>query len=166
VIGILVVATAAGLGWWWVSGDASRTWSVVTAVLVVSCPCAIALAFPLADEMATVALRRRGVFVRESDLWPRLARLRHVVFDKTGTLTLETPVLRNPEAITALTPEARNALYTLVRESAHPVSQALLEHLLASGSAQLIAGEVRETIGLAWRWAPGHSDERVGAPPT
>lgn len=147
VIGILVVATAAGLGWWFASGDASRTWSVVTAVLVVSCPCAIALAFPLADEMATVALRRRGVFVRESDLWPRLSKVRHVVFDKTGTLTLETPLLRNPEAIGSLAPEARDALHTLVRDSAHPVSQALLETLLATGDAGVITGEVKETIG-------------------
>jgi Cu2+-exporting ATPase len=147
VIGILVVATLAGLGWWWLSGDLSRTWAVVTAVLVVSCPCAIALAFPLADEMATVALRRRGVFVRESDLWPRLGKVRQVVFDKTGTLTLETPVLRNPDAITALAADARAALHTLVRDSAHPVSQALLEQLLATGAAGLIPGEVKETIG-------------------
>ena len=48
----------------------------VIAVLVVSCPCAIGLAFPLADELATVALRRAGVFVRETDLWPRLGRIR------------------------------------------------------------------------------------------
>jgi Cu2+-exporting ATPase len=147
VAGILLVAAASGLGWGWFSGDAARSWAVVTAVLVVSCPCAIALAFPLADEMATVALRRRGVFVRESDLWPRLARVRHVVFDKTGTLTLETPGLRNPEAIAGLDASARDALHTLVRDSSQPVSQALLEELLSGGPAGLIAGEVKETIG-------------------
>jgi len=147
VVGILVVATLAGAAWWYFSGDAARSWAVVTAVLVVSCPCAIALAFPLADEMATVALRRRGVFVREADLWPRLARVRNVVFDKTGTLTLETPALLNPEVIAALPTESRDALHTLVRGSAHPVSQALLEHLLAGGPAGVIAGEVRETVG-------------------
>jgi Cu2+-exporting ATPase len=114
IIGILAVATAAGLGWWIGTGDALRTWAVVTAVLVVSCPCAVALAFPLADEMATVALRRRGVFVREGGLWTKLGRVRRIVFDKTGTLTLETPVLKNPEAIRALSPEARAALHGLV----------------------------------------------------
>jgi Cu2+-exporting ATPase len=49
IIGILAVATLAGVGWWLGTGDALRTWAVVTAVLVVSCPCAVALAFPLAD---------------------------------------------------------------------------------------------------------------------
>jgi len=147
VVGILLVAALSGSAWWWGSGDAARSWSVVTAVLVVSCPCAIALAFPLADEMATVALRQRGVFVREADLWPRLARVRHVVFDKTGTLTLETPELLNPEAVAGLPADARDALHTLVRGSVHPVSQALLEQLLSAGPVGAIDGEVRETVG-------------------
>lgn len=163
VVGILLVALLSGAAWGWFSGDAARSWAVVTAVLVVSCPCAIALAFPLADEMATVALRQRGVFVREADLWPRLARVRQVVFDKTGTLTLETPVLLNPESITGLSAEAREALHTLVRESAHPVSQAVLEHLLSSGPAGVIAGEVRETVGAGvevGEWSLGRAGWR------
>ena len=131
LLGILAIATAAGLGWWLGTHDAVHTWSVVTAVLVVSCPCAIGLAFPLADEMATTALRRAGVFVREADLWPRLARIRRIIFDKTGTLTLETPVLTNAAVLSALAPTARAALLALVRDNAHPVSRCLHENLLA-----------------------------------
>lgn len=171
LIGIVAVAALAGIGWWFASHDAARTWAVVTAVLVVSCPCAIGLAFPLADEMATVALRRRGVFVRETDLWIRLARVRQIVFDKTGTLTLETPVLLNPEALGSLDREARDALYTLVRDNPHPVSQCLLENLLAGPApasaqsnptgyfpADATAGEVRETVGQGVAFtAAGHT---------
>lgn len=134
LIGIIAIAILAGVGWWFATQDALRTWSVVTAVLVVSCPCAIGLAFPLADEIATVALRRRGVFVREGDLWSKLGRVRKLIFDKTGTLTLETPVLLNPEALESLNPESRNALHLLVRDNPHPVSQCLLENLLATGT--------------------------------
>jgi Cu2+-exporting ATPase len=130
--GILTIATLA-CGWWWfTTGDGVLTWSVVTAVLVVSCPCAIGLAFPLTDEMATVGLRRRGVFVLDGDLWSRLGRVRTLVFDKTGTLTLETPVLLNPEAIDGLEPEARRALHALVCDNPHPISQCLFENLLGS----------------------------------
>ncbi len=163
IVGILLVATLAGLGWWVGTGDALRTWAVVTAVLVVSCPCAVALAFPLADEMATVALRRRGVFVREGDLWTKLGRVRQVVFDKTGTLTLEAPVLQNPAALRALDPEARAALHALVRDNAHPVSQALLENLLADGAPAALAGDVGETVGCGVEigaWALGRAGWR------
>ncbi|HVS51545.1 MAG TPA: heavy metal translocating P-type ATPase metal-binding domain-containing protein [Opitutaceae bacterium] len=161
VVGILVVATLSGVGWWFATSDPLRTWAIVTAVLVVSCPCAIALAFPLADEMATVALRRRGVFVREGDLWPRLARVRQVVFDKTGTLTLETPVLQNPEALRALDLESRRALLALVRDNPHPVSQALFEYLLADGDVAPLPGDVRETAGFGVELA-GWSLGRAG----
>lgn len=184
VIGILVVATLSGLGWAMATGDLLHAGAVVTAVLVVSCPCAIALAFPLADEIATVALRRRGVFVREADLWTKLSRVRKLVFDKTGTLTLETPVLQNPAAITALGEPARVALFALVRDNPHPVSQCLLEHLLAApplpGSCNLMgytvpgpsAAEIHETVGqgvaceiAGRRWSlgrPGWRDDERG----
>ncbi len=151
IVGILAVAAMAGTGWWLGTGDARQTWAVVTAVLVVSCPCAVALAFPLADEIATVALRRRGVFVREGTLWAKLGRVRRIVFDKTGTLTLETPVLQNPGELRGLDGEARAALHALVRDNPHPVSQALLENLLSEGGVDAgpggVSGDVSETVG-------------------
>ncbi len=159
LIAIFVIATATGLGWWYASHDAALTWSVVTAVLVVSCPCAIGLAFPLADEMAAVALRRSGVFVREADLWPRLARIRKIIFDKTGTLTLETPALVNPTALSVLSPVARAALAALVRDNAHPVCQCLHENLLAlnlpAGAEPVGAFEESPGFGVALRGADG-----------
>jgi Cu2+-exporting ATPase len=172
LIAIFAVAIFSGLGWWWVTGDVLRTWSVVTAVLVVSCPCAIGLAFPLAEEMATVALRRRGVFVRENDLWAKLGRVRKLVFDKTGTLTLETPVLLNPEALSSLDADARAALHALVRDNPHPASQCLLENLLAAGAPEPLAGEVRETVGYGvellaatgGHWSLGRADWPAAAP--
>ncbi len=179
LIAIFTIATAAGLGWWIATHDAVRTWSVVTAVLVVSCPCAIGLAFPLAEEMATAALRRCGVFVREGDLWPRLDRIRKIIFDKTGTLTLETPALANPEALDQLTAEACAALEAMVRDNPHPVSRSLHEHLLASGrsTANGAAPDLEEQPGFGLilrqagaRWTLGRAGWRAqgggaGAPP-
>lgn len=151
LIGVFVVATATAIGWWVTKHDVALTWSAVTAVLVVSCPCAIGLAYPLADEMATVALRRFGVFVRENDLFPRLTRIRKIVFDKTGTLTLETPVLTNPETLHGLARSARAALLALVRDNPHPISQCLNENLLADGlvnGLEPAAGNVHEETGF------------------
>jgi len=147
LIGILIAAAGGGIIWWLCTHDLHRTWSVVTAVLVVSCPCAIGLAFPLAEEMAATALRRRGVYVRENDLWARLQRVRKIIFDKTGTLTLETPELANPELLPRLDDQARSALHTLASASLHPLSQSLLAELLASGGAGRIEGRLTETTG-------------------
>ena len=167
LVGVFLIAAVAGIAWWLNTHDVARTWSVVTAILVVSCPCAIGLSFPLADEAATIALRRFGVFVREADVWPRLTRIRKIIFDKTGTLTLETPVLENPEALAGLSPLARAALAALVRDNAHPVSQCLHQNLLAGGGQDgakpsglpedLAAGEIREEpgFGVALRGANG-----------
>lgn len=174
LLGIFVVALATGVGWWAATHDAAQTWSAVTAVLVVSCPCAIGLAFPLADEMAAVALRRWGVFVREADVWPRLARIRKLIFDKTGTLTLETPTLANPAALAALAPAARAALAALVRDNAHPVSQCLQAALLAEGDANALpaGAEISEETGFGVRlksngalWSLGRPGWRGGAAP-
>ncbi len=148
LVSTIAVAALAGLGWWLSSGDVQRTWSVVISVLVVSCPCAIGLAIPLADEIATVAVRRHGVFVREGDLWARLGHVRKLVFDKTGTLTLECPELENPQSLRALDHEARCALLALVRDNPHPVSQSLCGNLLADGAHQPADGDIRETVGM------------------
>lgn len=168
LIGILGIAVAAGLAWGLATHDMLHTGAVVTAVLVVSCPCAIGLAFPLADEMASVALRRRGVFVREADLWGKLHRVRHLLFDKTGTLTLETPILRNPEALNGLDGEARAALFVLVQDNPHPIGQSLLENLLAAGPTPLpLSAPVQEEIGqglTAGGWSLGRAGWRDDGP--
>lgn len=146
LIGILAVALVAGIVWlfaagWWQAG------AIVTAVLVVSCPCALGLAVPLADELAIVALRRAGVFVRSGDLWERLAQVRRVVFDKTGTLTFEMPHLSNPQALDALDERAAAALAALVQENPHPVARSLHRALLVHGAPAPLAGAVREAVG-------------------
>jgi len=168
VVGILAAATLAGCGWWLATHDSVRAGSVAIAVLVVSCPCAIGLSLPMAEEMATSALRRRGVFVREHDLWSRLHRVRKIVFDKTGTLTVETPVLANPGALRGLGGPGRDALYALVQGDFHPVSQCLLENLLAAGPASALQGIVEETVGsgvFLGEWSLGRAGWRDAGPP-
>lgn len=158
LIGIFATALLGGLGWWLATNDVLRTGAVVVAVLVVSCPCAIGLSFPLAEEMAAIALRRRGVYVRENDLWAKLPRVKRIIFDKTGTLTLETPELVNPEALETLDQRSRAVLQLLVANSSHPLSQSLLAELLATGTPAGCEGVVDEVIGqgLETRLEDGH----------
>lgn len=164
LVAIIGVAFLSGVGWFVATHDALRTCAVVTAVLVVSCPCAIGLAFPLADEIAVVALRKRGVFVRVADLWPRLSKIRKIVFDKTGTLTFETPELRDSAEFATLSHEARRALFGLVRDNPHPIARCLHERLLASGERDAGDAEARETVGQGATVAFAGAEWRLGRP--
>jgi Cu2+-exporting ATPase len=154
VVGIIAAAALAGFGWWIATHDPERAGAAAIAVLVVSCPCAIGLALPLADEIATGVMRKQGVFVRENDLWSKLGRVRTIIFDKTGTLTLETPVLANPESLDSLGAHERRALLTLVEGNPHPVARCLHEALLASGPQEALAGALEEVVGSGVRLGP------------
>jgi Cu2+-exporting ATPase len=147
IVGILGAAALTGALWAGFTHSWVRSGAASIAVLVVSCPCAIGLALPLVDEMATASLRRDGVFVREAYVWSKLGKVRKVIFDKTGTLTLENPVLLNPSEIENLGAEERRALLALVRNNLHPVGRCLHEGLLGAGAGAYLEGEIREEVG-------------------
>lgn len=162
IIVVLVIGVAAFAGWWWLGGNLLHAMQVFISILVVSCPCASGVALPLADDLAAARLRRLGVFIRESSLWPRLARIRKVLFDKTGTLTLETMALRNPEVLNALGADEKSALLAIVHDSLHPVSCALREILLAEGVIAAPFPPIVETVGYGLSVAAAGHDWRLG----
>lgn len=85
VFAVLMLAVLAAVAWAFM--DPSRVGPVVVAVLVVTCPCAFALALPAAQLAAAQALARHGVIVRRMAGFDRLADASWVIFDKTGTLS-------------------------------------------------------------------------------
>jgi Cu2+-exporting ATPase len=158
VVAVLLIAIGAGIAW--SSAGAARALEVATAILVVTCPCAIGLALPLASEIAVTSLRRRGVFVRRHGLLERLARVRHVVLDKTGTLTASSLVL-SPVAksqLALLGYADRAALFDLVARSSHPKSRVLHAAIAARHSALALREvQVVERAGRGLRAAiDGH----------
>lgn len=140
LIVVLVLGVAALAGWCWLGHPWTGAQAMIS-VFIVSCPCALGVAIPLADDLAASAMERLGLYVRTATLWPRLRRVRRVVFDKTGTLTLERPALVNPETVDALDDTAALALARLTRSSLHPVSRALLEALGGRGQKLLENGD-------------------------
>jgi Cu2+-exporting ATPase len=132
----LILWLSLGAGW-----EMSMTNAI--AVLIVTCPCALGLAVPVVQVVATGRLLRRGVLVKAADGLERLAEADTIVFDKTGTLTLGRPELANREAVAP----ANLALgAALARMSRHPLSQAL------AASAGIVAlpalDDVREEPGM------------------
>jgi Cu2+-exporting ATPase len=110
------------------------------ALLIVTCPCALGLAVPAVQVVATGKLFQRGVLVKSGDALERLAEIDTVVFDKTGTLTEGKPVLQNAPEVDAAT---LAAAARLARASKHPLARALA---MAAGEGPA-AERVREIAG-------------------
>lgn len=126
----------------WLVTGASLAVSVTNAItiLIITCPCALGLAVPAVQIVATGRLFDRGMFVKSGDALERLAEADTAVFDKTGTLTLGAPVLQNAAEIPAA---SLAAAARLARASRHPLARAVAR---AAGNGPVAPG-VRETAG-------------------
>ncbi|QIL43629.1 cadmium-translocating P-type ATPase [Acidovorax sp. HDW3] len=125
---LLAVLLAAGLAaaWWWPT-DPGHALMVAVAVLIVTCPCALSLATPVAMLTAAGTLARHGVLVRNLQALEALATVDTLVFDKTGTLTRDGLVLQAVRPAPGV--DGAQALAWaagLAQQSLHPVARAVL----------------------------------------
>ncbi len=123
VVGILVLTLVVGSVWWQIAG-AGALW-VVLSLLVVTCPCALSLATPVALATATHALAQRGFLVTRGHTLETLARVNRVVFDKTGTLTTGAPEIGSVVMVSNIgAAEAIARCTALETRSNHPLARA------------------------------------------
>ncbi len=122
---VVHVCAAATFAWWWgVRGlPAADALLIGCAVLIVTCPCALALAVPAVQVIVTGALFRAGILLKSATALERLAEVDTVVFDKTGTLTEPTLALVDDPA---RDPEALPLAASLAASSRHPLARSLL----------------------------------------
>jgi Cu2+-exporting ATPase len=118
---------------------------VAAAVLIITCPCALGLAVPAAQIVASGALMRSGVLIKDGSALERLADADRALFDKTGTLTLGRPERTNLDALPA---DLRPVALALARASRHPLSQALRRALEAEGVAPAEVQDMVEEPGF------------------
>lgn len=151
----VTVIALLGFAYWLIQGRGfGPALQVMISVLIVSCPCALGLSIPIADERSTTLLKRLGVFVKRMDLFTRLPQVRTLVFDKTGTLSLEAPRVTHPERLRTLSSEGISALNRLIQSSRHPYCLGLREALAACGELQLqgVDPAVEELPGVGVQW--------------
>lgn len=127
-LSILMIATISTI--FWLFYDPSLALNVFTAVLIVACPCAIALAAPFTLGNLLRIFGRHGCYIKNSLVIEQLAAIDTVVFDKTGTLTTHHKNVITYEGI-ALTDEEKSLLTSTLRASNHPLSRSLYTLLQA-----------------------------------
>lgn len=128
---------------------------VAVTTLIITCPCALALAAPVVQVVASGRLFKRGIYLKSGDALERLATIDHVVFDKTGTLTLGQPALISQD----ISSDTLALAASLARASRHPLSRALVA---AAGPGNL-ASDVREYPGLGLQGDIDGMSARLGS---
>ncbi len=125
------------LGWLWVTGgDWHTSLFIAIAVLIITCPCALGLAVPAVQIVASGILFRRGILVKNGAAMERMADIDTVVFDKTGTLTTGDFVVGIDRS---LSKDIKQVTASLARTSVHPLSKSI---------AKLFEGKLVEPVEL------------------
>lgn len=153
LVGVLAAAGLSAVYWW--PSDPGHALMVAVAVLIVTCPCALSLATPVAMLTAAGTLARQGVLVRNLQGLEALAHVDTVVFDKTGTLTRDGMALQGVHAAGGWNREDALCLAAaLACQSMHPASRAIAAAAAAAtcktaaGGARWDVIDLQEEAGL------------------
>jgi Cu2+-exporting ATPase/Cu+-exporting ATPase len=144
-VAVLVVAGVFALAYSLV--DVGEAINRALALVILACPCALALATPLTQSLALRKAAKAGCLVKKAEAFEKLVQIRNAFFDKTGTLThgeLEVyewwPAPPNGSE--------RAIIHQLEAESSHPVARLLAEHVAAQGMDQAVQVEnISEAVG-------------------
>jgi Cu+-exporting ATPase len=124
-----------GFIYWMVQGDFHTAIFVFTAVLIVACPCALALSIPFTFGSTMRIFGKSGLYIKNTSVIERLSHIDTIVFDKTGTLTKP-----NENEITFigndLSDVEKDAIYSLAKQSTHPLSMAIVSYCDGAGYHQ------------------------------
>jgi len=130
VLGIALITA----GYWYLK-DPSQMWLVLTAVLMVACPCALALAAPFTYGNMLRVFGRHGFYLKNADVIERLSKIDTLVFDKTGTVTNGAASL---DFVGVLDDHELGWVKTLTSSSSHPLSN-LITKSIKQNSAALVS---------------------------
>lgn len=144
-----ILAAISLAAWYWATGDLRISANVAAAVLIITCPCALALAVPAVVASASGRLFRRGLLIKSATALERMSQIDTVVFDKTGTLTMGTPRLSSTDPLPHV---LRPVALSLAKASSHPLSQALAAALAGTAPAELSDLTEHPGFGVSGKW--------------
>ncbi len=174
-----VIGASFSAGLYWHFADVSRSWFVASAVLIIACPCALALALPFTYGAGMRLFGQMGLYLKNPNIIEQMAKIDTVVFDKTGTLTgphAESVRYHGKEMDGHLS----QAVRSVAGQSTHPLSRMIHGHLPESPPltvseyeefpSQGIQGKVNGLLvrigSRAWIYGSYHDQAQSGTPDT
>lgn len=155
---VLLVAITAAL--YWIPSSPATAINAFTAVLIIACPCALALSAPFTLGWVTGIMGRNKFYVKNSDVIENLATTDTIIFDKTGTLTF--PMEARVRYLgTPLSDAIQEHLAAGLRQSTHPMSRAILRFMDHTGSET--PGIFEEIPGSGLRFGFGDTSYEIGS---
>ena len=146
---VMLIALAVAGIWLLVGAEAEFALSCAISVLVISCPCALGLATPVAIMVGTGKGAENGILIKSGEALETLHSAAAVVLDKTGTVTTGKPYVTAVYPIDASESELLSVAYTLENGSEHPLAKAVCESCKGMELLQLSGFETHSGLGVS-----------------
>lgn len=124
---VMLISLLAFIVWWIVSLDFVFSLKIAISVLVISCPCALGLATPVAITIAVGKMSKEGVLIKSAEVLESLHEIDAIAFDKTGTLTEGRPMITEIHPNNTSEEELLKIALSLEKPSSHPLAEAVKE---------------------------------------
>lgn len=144
----------------WLYYDSSKTLNVFTAVLIIACPCAIALASPFTLGNILRIFGRHKFYLKNAIVIEKLAKINTIIFDKTGTLTTHKSNTISYKG-EPLNSEEKSILKSVLRVSNHPLSRNLYQSLKEIETIEIT--NINELIGKGIEAEINTKNIKIGA---
>ena len=154
------LAAATLTGWLLLGFGWHDSLMAAVAVLIITCPCALGLAVPAVQVVASGRLFRSGIMIKDGAALEKLAEIDTVIFDKTGTLTRGEPSLVSPLAVST---ETLVLAAGLAQASKHPLSRAIVREVERRGLTPIAISGIAEHPGLGLSGTYGGEQLRLGS---
>lgn len=155
-----IIAALTFLGWLIAGAGWQAALFTAISVLIITCPCALGLAVPVVQVVASGIAFKLGILMKDGAALEKLSEIDTIVFDKTGTLTLARPILKAGN-------RADYELYALglglAKTSLHPLSKALVEAGELEGQVPLPVANIKEHPGLGLEGTFDGKQVRLGS---
>jgi P-type Cu+ transporter len=142
----IVISIAMATGVYWYVVEPSAMWLTLTSVLMVACPCALALAAPFTYGSMLRAFGNRQFYLKNAEVVERLSRIDAIVFDKTGTITTGD----QPEVsfVGNISGDTLADIKLLAGFSAHPLSNIISRSIDVESNEQVVSFDERKGKGI------------------